>query len=75
MFRTLWLNQKKKVYIVDNLSTGYKLLINKNAKFYKSNINNTKIIKKIIKVEKIDSIIHMAASSSVSDSKKNYKLF
>ena len=40
---------KKKIYIVDNLSTGYRSLINKKAKFFKLNIeeiydsNNSKL--------------------------------
>ena len=69
------IKRKKKVLIVDNLCAGYKKLINKKAKFYKSDINNLKIIKKIIKKNKIDSVIHLAASISVTDSKKDYKLF
>ena len=36
---------KKNIFIIDNLSTGYKKLINKKAKFYKTNINNKKKIK------------------------------
>ena len=30
--------KKKKIFIVDNLSTGYRKLINKKAKFFKINI-------------------------------------
>ena len=69
------IKEKKNIFIVDNLSTGYKRLINKKAKFYKININNFKLIKKIIIKNKIDSVIHLAASVSVSNSKKDYKLF
>ena len=69
------IKQKYKVFIIDNLSTGHKRLINKKAKFYKLNINNLKKIKKIIKENKIDSIVHLAASVSVNNSKKNNKLF
>ena len=36
------IKQKYKVYIVDNLSTGHKFLINKKAIFLKSNIGNKK---------------------------------
>ena len=64
------IKQKYKVFIIDNLSTGHKRLINKKAKFYKLNINNLKKIKKIIKENKIDSIVHLAASVSVNNSKK-----
>ncbi len=55
----------KKVFIVDNLSTGYKKLINKKAKFYKLNILKEKKLKNIILKNKIDSVIHLAASLSI----------
>ena len=71
----LLIKQRYNVFIVDNLSTGYRKLINKKAKLYKLNINNLKKIKKIIKSNKIDSIIHLAASASISDNAKNNKLF
>ena len=54
--------RKKNVFIVDNLSTGYKRLINKKAKFFKLNIHNSKKINQIIVKNKIDSVIHLAAS-------------
>jgi len=70
------INKKKKnIFIVDNLSTGYKSLINKKSKFYKININNLKELKKIIKKNRIDSIIHLAASASISDNQNDKKLF
>jgi len=69
------IKKNKNIFIVDNLSTGYKRLINKKAKFYKLNINNFELIKKLIIKNKIDSVIHLAASVSIANSKKNYKLF
>lgn len=36
------IKRKYKVFIVDNLSTGYKSLINKKAVFLKSNIGTKK---------------------------------
>ena len=44
----LLIKKKKRIYIIDNLSTGYKRLINKKAKFYKIDIQNSKKIKQII---------------------------
>ncbi len=64
------IKNKKKVFIIDDLSTGFKKLINKKAKFYKSNILNKKKIKKIIEENNIDSIIHLAAVLSVGESEK-----
>ncbi len=66
---------KKKIYIVDNLSTGYRSLINKKAKFFKLNIHNNKNIKKIIKENKIDSVIHLAASLIISEGEKYPKKY
>lgn len=62
------IKKKYKITIIDNLSTGYKFLINKKSKFYNGDINNVQLIKKIIKNEKIDSVIHLAANLSVSES-------
>jgi len=66
---------KNKIFIVDNLSTGFKRLINKKAKFFKVSINNTKKIRQIIIDNKIDSIIHLAAALSVGESEKNPKKY
>ena len=55
------------VIIVDNLSTGYRKLINPKAKFYKLNILDTEKISKIIKYHRIKNIFHMAASLSVEE--------
>ena len=49
------LKLKKKVFIIDNLSTGYKRLINKKAKFYNCDIKNFKKVNKIIRDENITS--------------------
>ena len=40
------IKRRFKVFIVDNLSTGYKKLINKKAKFYNLDVNNFKKVKK-----------------------------
>ena len=39
------LKKNKKVFLVDNLSTGHKKLINKKAKFFKLDIANKRGIK------------------------------
>ena len=66
---------KKKIYIVDNLSTGHRSLINKKAKFFKLNIQNNKTVKKIIKENKIDSVIHLAANLIISEGEKYPKKY
>ena len=64
------IQRKKKIFILDNLSTGHKRLINKKAKFILGDISNRHIIKKILKNHKIDSVIHLAAALSVGESQK-----
>ena len=49
----LLIKKKANVTILDNLSTGYKKLINKNSEFIKGDIKNINILKKIIKEKKI----------------------
>ncbi len=70
--------RKKKsnnIFILDNLSTGYKILIDKKCKFFKGNINNTKLVKKLIIKYNIETIIHLAALLNVSDAEKNKKKY
>ena len=64
-----------KIFIVDDLSTGHKRLINKKVTFIKANINKTQLIKKIILKNKIDTIIHLAAKTIVTESEKKPKLY
>ena len=64
------IKNKKNLFIVDNLSTGFKMLINKKADFYNLNILNTSKLKKIIIEKKIDSVIHLAASLSIGVGEK-----
>jgi UDP-glucose 4-epimerase len=69
------IKKNKKIFIVDNLSTGYKKLINKKAIFYKLDILNTKKLKKIIIQNNIDSIIHLAANLVIGEGEKNPKKY
>ena len=64
------IKNKIKVYIVDNLSTGYPLNINKKAFFYKRDIRDEMFLTKLLKKEKIKNVIHLAASMSNDDSIK-----
>jgi len=71
----LLIKNKNKVFIVDNLVTGFRKLINKKAKFYKINILKTKKLKSIILKNKIDSAIHLAASLSIGIGEKYPKSY
>ena len=69
------IKNKKKIFIADNLSTGYRKLINKKTKFFKVDILNNKKIRDIIIKNKIDSIIHLAANLIVSEGEKYPKKY
>ena len=71
----LFLKKKFKVFIVDNLSTGYKKLISKKSHFYFCDIRNYKKIRNIIIKNKIVSIIHCAAKLSVEESQKKPQIY
>jgi UDP-glucose 4-epimerase len=71
----LLIKKKFKVLVVDNLSTGYKKLINKRSRFYSYDINDYKKVRNIIIKNKIDSIIHCAAKLSVEESEKKPKIY
>ena len=71
----LLVRTKNKVFILDNLVTGYKKLINKKAKFIRADIKNKKQMSKIIKTCDINSIIHLAAYLNVSEAEKNKKKY
>ena len=60
------------VIVIDNLSTGSKILLNKKAKFFKVDIKNTKKIFDLVKnFNNIEAIFHFAGSLSVEESQKN----
>ncbi len=66
---------KKKVFIIDNLSTGHRKLINKKAKFFLGDITKFKDVNFLISQNKISSIVHLAASLSVNESERKPKKY
>ena len=69
------IKKKNDVYIIDNLSTGHKSLINKHAFFLHGNIGDKKKVGKFIKLNKIKSVIHCAASLDIAEGEKNPKKY
>jgi len=59
------------VFIIDNLSTGHKKLINPIANFYYGDVLNFNFVNNILNKNKITDIIHLAASLSVRESEIN----
>jgi UDP-glucose 4-epimerase len=64
------IKRKKKIFIVDNLTTGHIKLINKKAKFFKIDILKTEKLKDLIITNNIDSIIHLAANLIIGEGEK-----
>lgn len=60
-----------KVFIIDNLSSGFKKNLNKKAKFYKADIRDLSLMKKILNKEKPQIVNHHAAISEVVKSLKD----
>ena len=69
------IKNKKKIFIIDNLSTGYRRLINKKAKFFKVDILKSKKVREIILKNKIDSVIHLAANLIIGEGEKYPKKY
>jgi len=65
------LERGNKVIVLDNLSKGHKSSISKYAKFVKGDLSDKKLISNTIKKNKIDAVIHLAASSLVGESVQN----
>lgn len=66
------INKKHEVVIIDNLETGYKQAVHKDAKFYEGDLRDKKFLNEVFKKEKdIDGIIHFAANSLVGESMEN----
>ena len=64
------LKKNRNVFLIDNLSTGHRKLINSKAKFFKIDIKNKQKVKKIIEKYKIDSIIHLAANLIIGEGQR-----
>ena len=63
------------VYVIDNLSRGFRKLVNKKAVFVKRDIRDIKLIKKFILKKKINTVIHLAALTDVQESEKFKKMY
>ena len=71
----LLIKKKYKIFIIDNLSTGFRRLINKRAKFLKIDLKEKNKVRNLIKDNNIDSVIHLAALLDVNESQKKPKKY
>ncbi|WP_414467247.1 NAD-dependent epimerase/dehydratase family protein [Lactobacillus gasseri] len=58
------------VVVLDSLYTGHRKAIDKKAKFYQGDIEDTNLVSKILRDENIDAVMHFAAYSLVPESVK-----
>lgn len=65
------IDQGYDVIIVDNLETGYKNAVHKQAKFYQGDIRDKTFLDKVFSNKTIDGVIHFAANSLVGESMEN----
>ncbi|MCK4551390.1 MAG: UDP-glucose 4-epimerase GalE [Tenericutes bacterium] len=70
-FVKLSIELEHSVIVVDNLLTGHKESLPKQAKFYEGDIRDRDFLNKVFKDNTIDACIHFAASSLVGESMKD----
>ena len=56
------------VVVLDSLYTGHRKAVDKKAKFYQGDIEDTNLVSKILRDENIDAVMHFAAYSLVPES-------
>jgi len=64
-------NQGYDVAVIDNLLTGHKAAVHSKARFYQGDIREKEFVQSVFKKEKIEGVIHFAASSLVGESVEN----
>jgi UDP-glucose 4-epimerase len=62
------INQGNDVVVVDNLLTGHRNAIHNDARFYEGDVRDKAFLQSVFEKEKIDGVIHFAASSLVGES-------
>lgn len=65
------IEQQEEVIVIDNLLTGHKAAVAKQAKFYQGDIRNTADLDNVFDNNHIEAVIHFAASSLVGESMIN----
>lgn len=65
------INDGYDVVVADNLSTGHRKAVNKNARFYLGDTRDREFLDDLFAKENIDAVIHMDAFSLVAESMKD----
>ena len=61
----------EEVVVADNLLTGFRVAVHPKAKFYKADIRDIGAMDALFEAEKIEGVIHFAASSQVGESMRD----
>jgi len=64
------IGKNEEVVVADNLQTGHRDAVHKEAKFYKGDIRDREFLDKVFGENRIDAVIHFAANSLVGVSMK-----
>ena len=59
------------VVVADNLVTGFRAAVHPRARFYEVDIRDKKAMDALFEKERIEGVIHFAASSQVGESMQN----
>lgn len=62
------IDQNDHVVVVDNLQTGHRQAVHPNAIFYEGDIRDKEFLRSVFAKEKIEGVLHFAASSLVGES-------
>lgn len=62
------IDAKKDVVVIDNLQTGHRDAVHPDAAFYHGDIRNRDFLRGVFQKEKIQAVVHFAASSLVGES-------
>lgn len=69
------IKKKKKVFVIDNLSTGSTKFLHKEVNFFNLDLCRTNEVKAIIRNNSIDTVFHLASKKSITESKKKPKFY
>jgi len=60
--------KEQEMIVLDNLSTGYRYLLNENVHFIEGDLGDENLLNRIFSSYKIDAVVHFAAASLVRES-------
>src|SRR5690625_139780 len=69
------IENQRNVIVVDNLATGHQEAIHPQATFYHGDIRDKQFLRTVFKQEKIEAVLHFAASSLVGESMEKPLLY